>query len=196
MKAQAAQDGQTIRIGGPVLSGYSAVWFSNLLTNPGTKDYVDFLSYHQYIFGSNALQAQWDSYNGNDSVYEMTQDPSNGPVGVYNRVVGQATTVGKPNMPIYITEFNTNWAFYQGLLQERRYIRTGLEFDVCRGPFELGVYDGHCEATGKTDLLCGLGLSMVLRGWCAEYGYGLPVFSRCHAKPLSPVLRIPVAGWK
>ena len=113
MKAQAAQDGQTIRIGGPVLSGYSAVWFSNLLTNPGTKDYVDFLSYHQYIFGSNALQAQWDSYNGNDSVYEMTQDPSNGPVGVYNRVVGQATTVGKPNMPVYITEFNTNWAFFK-----------------------------------------------------------------------------------
>ena len=113
MKAQAAADGQNIRVGGPVLSGYSATWFSNLLTNPGTKDYVDFLSYHQYIFGSNALQAQWDSYNGNDSVYEMTQDPSNGPVGVYNRVVAQATTVGKPNMPIYITEFNTNWAFFK-----------------------------------------------------------------------------------
>ncbi len=59
------------------------------------------------------MQAQWDSYNGNDSLYEMTQDPSNGPVGMYNKVVAQATTAGKPNMPIYVTEFNTNWAFFK-----------------------------------------------------------------------------------
>jgi Glycosyl hydrolases family 39 len=116
MKQQAATDGQTIRVGGPVLSGYSALWFSNLLTNPGTAPYVDFISYHQYIFGSNALQAQWDGYNGNDSLYEMTQDPSNGPVGVYNKVVGQAKAGSQPlgaNTPIYITEFNTNWAFFK-----------------------------------------------------------------------------------
>ena len=116
MKQQAALDQQTIRIGGPVLSGYSALWFNNLLTNPGTAPYVDFLSYHQYIFGSNALQVQWDSYNGNDSMYEMTQDPSNGPVGVYNKVVGQAKLGNQPagaNIPIYITEFNTNWAFFK-----------------------------------------------------------------------------------
>lgn len=114
MKQQAALDQQTIRIGGPVLSGYSALWFQNLLTNPSTAPYVDFLSYHQYMFGSNALQVQWDSYNGNDSLYEMTQDPSNGPVGIYNKVVGQAKAGNQPlgaNTPIYITEFNTNWAF-------------------------------------------------------------------------------------
>ena len=88
IKHHATLDGKSIRVGGPVLSAYSASWLTSLLTNPGTKDYVDFLSYHQYMYGTNALPVQWDTYNGNESLYELTQDPSKGPVGLYNKVVG------------------------------------------------------------------------------------------------------------
>jgi hypothetical protein len=115
MKAQAAQDGTTIRVGGPVLSGYSALWLSTLLTNPATAPYVDFVSYHQYILGSTELQSQWDTYNGNVSLYQGTQDPSNGAFANYNKVVGQVAIGNQPGgaaTPVYVTEFNTNWAFY------------------------------------------------------------------------------------
>jgi Glycosyl hydrolases family 39 len=116
MKSQAALDAQTVRVGGPVLSGYSQLWLSNLLTNPTTAPYVDFISYHQYFFGTNQLQAQWDSYTGDLSLYEMTQDPSNGAFAIYNKVLGQAALGSQPggaSTPIYITEFNTNWAFFK-----------------------------------------------------------------------------------
>ena len=116
MKAQAAQDGQTIHIGGPVLSGYSQLWINTFLTNPGTAPYADFVSYHQYFFGSTQLQAQWDTYSGDVSLYEATQDPSNGVLGIYNKVLGQVALGSQPGgaqTPIYITEFNTNWAFFK-----------------------------------------------------------------------------------
>ncbi len=61
MKAQASQDGQTIRVGGPVLSGYSQTWVDTFLSNANTAPYVDFVSYHQYFFGSTNLQVQWDT---------------------------------------------------------------------------------------------------------------------------------------
>lgn len=116
MKAQAAQDGVTIRIGGPVLSGYSAIWFQTLMSNPGTAPYVDFLSYHQYFFGATQMQAQWDKYTGDLSLYEAEQDPSIGAQGVYGRVVQLAAAGNQPlgaQTPIYVTEYNTNWAFFQ-----------------------------------------------------------------------------------
>ena len=116
MKAQAAQDGQTIRVGGPVLSGYSQTWIDTLLTNAATAPYVDFISYHQYFFGTTQLQAQWDTYTGDLSLYEMTQDPSNGAFGIYNKVLGRAALGKQPGgakTPIYVTEFNTNWGFFQ-----------------------------------------------------------------------------------
>jgi hypothetical protein len=115
MKAQAAQDGVTIRVGGPALSSYSSVWLSGLLTNPTTAPYVDFVSYHQYMFGSTGLQVQWDSYSGNLSLFEQTQDPSNGAFALYNKVLAQVAMGKQPaaaQTPIYVTEFNTNWAFY------------------------------------------------------------------------------------
>jgi hypothetical protein len=105
-----------VRVGGPVLSGYSQLWLSNLLTNPTTAPYVDFISYHQYFFGTNQLQAQWDTYTGDLSLYEMTQDPSNGAFAINNKVLGQAALGSQPggaSTPIYITEFNTNWAFFK-----------------------------------------------------------------------------------
>lgn len=116
MKAQAAQDGQTIRVGGPVLSGYSQTWIDTLLTTPTTAPYVDFISYHQYFFGSTNLQVQWDQYTGDWSLYNAIQDPSNGAFGVFNKVLGRAAVGQQPggvNTPIYVTEFNTNWAFFQ-----------------------------------------------------------------------------------
>jgi len=115
MKAQAAQDGATIRIGGPVLSSYSALWLSSLLTNPSTAPYVDFISYHQYFFGPNALQVQWDTYTGDVSLYEATQDASNGVFATYNKVLAQAAAGQQPlgaQTPIYVTEYNSNWAFF------------------------------------------------------------------------------------
>ncbi len=116
MKAQAALDGQTIRIGGPVLSSYSQIWLSTLLTTPSTAPYVDFVSYHQYLFGSTALQVQWDGYNGNSSMYQAEQDPNFGAAGLYNKVLGQVKLGSQPlgaNTPIYVTEFNTNWSFFK-----------------------------------------------------------------------------------
>jgi hypothetical protein len=116
MKAQAAQDGATVRIGGPVLSGYSAIWFQTIMSDARTAPYVDFLSYHQYFFGATQLQAQWDKYTGDISLYEAEQDPSIGAQGVYGRVV-QLAAAGKQPLgaatPIYVTEYNTNWAFFQ-----------------------------------------------------------------------------------
>jgi hypothetical protein len=116
MKTQASQDSATIRVGGPVISGYSQLWISTLLTNTSTAPYVDFVSYHQYIYGQNQLSAQWDKYAGFPSVYEITQDPSVGAFANYNKVLGQVALGKQPGgakTPIYLTEFNTNWAFFK-----------------------------------------------------------------------------------
>jgi hypothetical protein len=116
MKAQAAQDSVTIRIGGPVISGYSQLWISTLLTNASTAPYVDFVSYHQYIFGQSQLEAQWDKYTSIPSLYEMTQDPSTGAFANYNKTLAQVALGNQPggaNTPVYVTEFNSNWAFFQ-----------------------------------------------------------------------------------
>ena len=116
MKAQAAQDGTTIRIGGPVLSGYSQLWISTLLTNASTAPYVDFVSYHHYIFGQSQLEAQWDKYTGVPSLYEMTQDPSVGAFANYNKTLAQVALGKQPggaSTPVYVTEYNSNWAFFK-----------------------------------------------------------------------------------
>jgi len=115
MKAQAAQDKKPIRIGGPVLSGYSQLWLSNLLTNAGTAPYVDFVSYHQYFFGPGQLQAQWDTYAGLVSLYQAAQDTSNGAAAIYNKVLSQVAAGKQPGgaqTPVYITEYNDNWSFF------------------------------------------------------------------------------------
>jgi len=116
MKAAVPAGTPSIRIGGPVLSGYSQLWLSTLLNDPTTAPYVDFISYHQYFFGASQMQAQWDVHTGDISLYEATQDPSIGAAGVYGRVVAQAAAGKQPGgaqTPIYITEYNTNWAFYE-----------------------------------------------------------------------------------
>ena len=157
MKAQAAQDGATIRVGGPVISGYSAYWINSLLTNPSTAPYVDFVSYHQYIYGQSQLEAQWDTYTGIPSLYEMTQDPSNGAFANYNKTLGQVALGKQPggaSTPVYVTEFNSNWAFFK---------------DCCRNDSTYGplwnslylsdmldsVYNGAAHVPDKLDYFAG-----------------------------------------
>jgi hypothetical protein len=115
MKAQAAQDGATIRLGGPVLSGFSQTWLSAFLTNSGTAPYADFISYHQYFFGPTQLSAQWDTNAGLVSLYQATQDVSNGTIANYAKYVAQTALGSQPGgaqTPIYVTEYNDNWAFF------------------------------------------------------------------------------------
>ena len=115
VKAQAKQDGKTVRVGGPVTAGYSALWLSTFLTSSSTAPYVDFVSYHQYLNGLTELQVQWDSYTGDPSLYEETQDPSIGAAAEYKEVLTEVESGKQPGgvqTPIYITEFNTNWAFF------------------------------------------------------------------------------------
>ena len=116
MKAQAATDRTTIRVGGPVLSGYSALWISTLLSNPSTAPNVDFVSYHQYLYGLQALGVKWDTFTGNPSLYEETQDPSVGAFASYNKtraLLAAGKQPGGAQTPVYVTEFNTNWAFFK-----------------------------------------------------------------------------------
>jgi len=114
MKAQAAQDGKTIRVGGPALSGYDKTWLSSFVTNSSTAPYVDFVSYHQYFGGTTNLNVQWGTATGLPSLYDATQNVSLGALGTYRRVQAIVATGAQPisaSTPIYVTEYNTNWAF-------------------------------------------------------------------------------------
>ena len=116
MKAQAALDGVTIHIGGPVISGYTPYWIDSLLTNSTTAPWVDFVSYHQYFYGSSQLEVAWDTYTDMPSMYEAEQDVSTGAQANYAKALTAVAKGQQPNAantPIYVTEYNTNWAFYQ-----------------------------------------------------------------------------------
>ena len=191
MKQQAALDRQSIRVGGPVLSGYSAAWFTNLLTNPGTKDYVDFLSYHQYMYGSNALPVQWDTYNGNESLYEMTQDPSKGPVGNVQQSCCPGDSRRKTEHPY---------------LHHRIQHQLGLPQDCCRNdatyaPIWNSMYvadmlnsvytTGTVKLPEKMIYFAGSAYPWFCMVGVAECEYGLPILGRCYACALPAVLCIP-----
>ncbi len=116
MKQQAASDGATIRVGGPALAGANTTWINTLLSNASTAPYVDFISYHQYLFGPTELNVQWDTYAGDMSLYQATQDPSTGSAAVYNTVYRSVAAGQQPlgaKTPIYVTEFNTNFGFFK-----------------------------------------------------------------------------------
>ncbi len=116
MKAQAARDGKSIRVGGPGLSNYDKTWLTSFTTNSGTAPYIDFVSYHQYFGGTTGVNVQWDKNTGVPSLYDATQDVSTGAMGDYRRVqavVAAGSQPGKASTPIYVSEFNTNWSFYQ-----------------------------------------------------------------------------------
>jgi hypothetical protein len=115
MKQQAAADGATIRVGGPTTAGANQTWITALLTNSSTAPYVDFVSYHNYIMASQDVNATWDTYNGNNSLYQRTQAPG-GAASQFAKVASLVAAGQQPAgalTPIYVDEFNTNWAFIQ-----------------------------------------------------------------------------------
>jgi hypothetical protein len=113
MKAQAKSDGKTIRVGGPASAGLLANWITSMVNDPVISQNIDFMSYHQYLTGVPGESAQWDTYNGTQSIYQITQD-INGPANVYE-YAGTLVSGGKQpqgrNLPIYITEYNLDWEF-------------------------------------------------------------------------------------
>src|SRR5579884_179817 len=116
MKQQAAADGVTIRVGGPTTAGVNSTWITALLTNPSTAPYVDFVSYHNYVMSIQDIDATWDSYNGNNSVYQKTQEPGGGVASSYAKTASLVAAGKQPlgaYTPIYVDEYNTNWAFVQ-----------------------------------------------------------------------------------
>jgi hypothetical protein len=128
MKAQAKADGFEIRTGGPVLgnTGAASTWIPALLNNQQTAPYVDFVSYHTYLGGLSAIKAglTWDNDSVTQSLYTRMQSTSYGVASIYQKV-SDAVANGLYNsqVPIYVTEFNTNSAF---------------EFDCCRNDPNYG----------------------------------------------------------
>jgi len=114
MKQQAAADGATIRVGGPATSGLNDTWLQALLSNSATAPNVDFVSYHNYIGGKDDVDAMWDAYHGDTPLYQLTQDSATGAAALYARA-SRLVAAGKQPLgaatPIYVDEFNTNWAF-------------------------------------------------------------------------------------
>ncbi|HWZ11849.1 MAG TPA: Ig-like domain repeat protein, partial [Acidobacteriaceae bacterium] len=116
-----AQD-SSIRIGGPAVSGFSVTFTSGVLSDPfvsgllsdsRTAPYVDFISYHQYLFGAGNQEAKWDTFNGTESVYQRMQEASTGVSGTFLRADALAANGNQPQppgtrTPIYLDEFNAN----------------------------------------------------------------------------------------
>ena len=81
MHQQAAADGTTIAVGGPAIAnpiGVASLWLPGLLNNPGTAPYVNFVSYHLYLAGSNPTEMTWDGSGGTISLYQRTISSSSG----------------------------------------------------------------------------------------------------------------------
>jgi hypothetical protein len=89
-------------------------WFQALLSNASTAPYVDFVSYHQYLYQAANINAAWDTYNGVQSIYQRTQDTSAG-VGATYALAESLVRAGKQPLgastPVYITEYNINSSF-------------------------------------------------------------------------------------
>jgi hypothetical protein len=84
------------------------------------------VSYHQYLLGPAQLGAQWDTYNGTPSVYQSTQDSTQGPAQDLTYASSLVAAGKQPqgkNLPINITEYNLNWQFQK---------------DCCRNDFTYG----------------------------------------------------------
>jgi hypothetical protein len=108
IKQQAAADGANVKVGGPAASLMSPSWFQALTTNASTAPYVDFVSYHQYFAGSSNITAPWST------IYSLTQNTSTGVAATFasaTQVVAAGKQPKASQTPVYIDEFNTNWAF-------------------------------------------------------------------------------------
>ena len=114
MRAQVAADKSTARVGGPATAGMQSSWVTAMLADPVISQNIDFMSYHDYMFSSSQLGAQWDTYNGTTSVYQKTQNTGNGPLDVYlyaTRLIAAGKQPEGKNLPIYNTEYNLNWDY-------------------------------------------------------------------------------------
>ena len=114
MRQQIKTDNSTARVGGPATAGMQSAWVNAMLADTTIAANIDFLAYHDYMFSSSQLGAQWNTYNGVTSVYQKTQDTGDGPMKVYNyatRLVAAGKQPQGKNLPIYNTEYNLNWAF-------------------------------------------------------------------------------------
>lgn len=108
MRAQAAQDGATIRIGGPATSSVNSIFISGVTTDPRTAPYVDFISYHNYLFGFSSVGSNFDTFSGIQSYYQKLQSSAQ---PSFAAAVALARSGKQPlgiNTPIYVDEFNTN----------------------------------------------------------------------------------------
>jgi hypothetical protein len=102
----------TGKVGGPTLAApgpNSDSWFPAFLSGSAAP-YVDFVSFHLYLTG------QWDLDQGMDwnYLYNITQSPTLGISYYYRKVEGYVRKGSQPNAaqtPIYLSEFNANWAF-------------------------------------------------------------------------------------
>lgn len=114
MRAQAAKDGFTIKIGGPTISRFSLgpEWIGALLSNSSTAPYVDFVSYHSYISGSVQI-ADGMTWN---SLYSRTQSSTQGELYYYKMMYNLVRAGKQPNpssTPIFVSEYNDGWSYEQ-----------------------------------------------------------------------------------
>jgi hypothetical protein len=109
IKQQLAADGATARVGGPAISANDSAWISALTRSPSTAPYLDFISYHNYIGGTQQISAKWDSSDATRSIYLLTQDATNGAAARY--VAASRAIASGSKVQVYVDEFNTNWTF-------------------------------------------------------------------------------------
>ena len=112
MHAQAKADGQAIRTAPAPMAelNMAPYWLPALLNNQATAQYVDFVSFHLYPSGQNELDEGMDW----PQLYGLTQSNTRG-VAFYYQMIELLVRAGQqPNAettPIFITEYNENWAF-------------------------------------------------------------------------------------
>src|SRR5215469_1770490 len=99
-------------VGGPALASpapNNATWIPAFLGDSRTAPYVDFYSWHLYITG------QWDIDQRMDLPYLLKATQGANGLSYYYRDTERYVRAGKqPNAattPIYITEYNSNWAY-------------------------------------------------------------------------------------
>lgn len=108
IKQQAAADGVSVRVGGPALSSMNQSWIQSFLSNASTAPHVDFVSYHQYFAGSSNITAPWST------IYSLTQNTTTGAAPIFAAAAHLVAAGKQPQAsktPVYVDEFNTNWAF-------------------------------------------------------------------------------------
>jgi glycosyl hydrolase family 39 (putative alpha-L-iduronidase) len=117
MRQQVAADHASSRVGGPATAGLPASWVSAMFADSTIAQNIDFLSYHIYIFSNTQTGAQWNSYTNVDGVLQMTQDSYLGPEQYLVTAAHLLANAGHPNLPIYNTEYNLNWAYAKNCCQ-------------------------------------------------------------------------------